>query len=153
MSFLDIKFTWNVNSNFPYRNMNIKESVHIWKPVSLAVVFTACLYVEDFPDNSVGEESTCNAGDPSSIPGSGKSSGEGIGYPFQYSWGSLVAQLGKESACIVGDLSSIPGLGRAPGEKKGYPVQYSGLENSMECIVHGVAKRHDWATFTFTLSV
>ena len=47
---------------------------------------------------------------------------------------------GKESACIVGDLSSIPGLGRALGEKKGYPVQYSGLENSMECIVYGVAK-------------
>ena len=74
------------------------------------------------------------------IPGLGRSSGEGIGYPFQYSWGSLVAQLGKESACIVGDLSSIPGLGRAPGEKKGYPVQYSGLENSMDWIVHGVAK-------------
>ena len=47
---------------------------------------------------------------------------------------------GKESACIVGDLGSIPGLGRSPGEGKGYPLQYSGLENSMDCIVHGVAK-------------
>ena len=46
-----------------------------------------------FPDNSVGKESTCNAGDPSSIPGSGRSTGEGIGYPFQYSWASLVTQL------------------------------------------------------------
>ena len=46
-----------------------------------------------FPDSSVGKESTCNAGDPSSIPGSGRSSAEGIGYPFQYSWASLVAQL------------------------------------------------------------
>ena len=47
---------------------------------------------------------------------------------------------GKESACNVGDLSSIPGLGRSPREGKGYPLQYSGLENSMDCIVHGVAK-------------
>ena len=47
---------------------------------------------------------------------------------------------GKESACNVGDLSSIPVLGRYPGEGKGYPLQYSGLENSMDCVVHGVAK-------------
>ena len=48
---------------------------------------------------------------------------------------------GKESACHVGDLGSIPGLGRSPGEGKGYLLQYSGLENSMDFIVHGVAKR------------
>ena len=47
---------------------------------------------------------------------------------------------GKESTCNAGDLDSIPGLGRSPGEGKGYPLQYSGLENSMDCIVHGVAK-------------
>ena len=48
---------------------------------------------------------------------------------------------GKESACNVGDLGSSPGLGRSPGEGKGYlPLQYSELENSMDCIVHGVAK-------------
>jgi len=46
---------------------------------------------------------------------------------------------GKESACSVGDLGLIPGLGRSPGEE-GYPVQYSGLENFMDCTVHGVAK-------------
>ena len=44
----------------------------------------------------------------------------------------------KASACNVGDLGSIPRLGRSPGEGKGYPLQYSGLENSMDCIVHGV---------------
>jgi len=50
-----------------------------------------------FPHSSVGKESACNAGDPSSIiPGSGRSPGEGIGYPFQYSWASLVAQLVKK---------------------------------------------------------
>ena len=56
---------------------------------------------------------------------------------------SLISSLvtaGKESACNVGDVGSIPGLGRSPGEGKGYPHQYSGLENSMDCIVHGVAK-------------
>ena len=47
---------------------------------------------------------------------------------------------GKESACKVGDLGSISGLGRALGEGKGYPLQYSGLEKSMDCIVHGIAK-------------
>ena len=47
---------------------------------------------------------------------------------------------GKESACNAGDLGLIPGLGRFPGEGKGYPLQYSGLENSMNNIVYGVAK-------------
>ena len=47
---------------------------------------------------------------------------------------------GKESACRVGDLGLILGLGRSPGEGNGYPLQYSGLENSMNCMVHGVAK-------------
>ena len=45
-----------------------------------------------FLHSSVGKESACNAGDPGSIPGSGRSAGEGIGYPFQYSWASLVVQ-------------------------------------------------------------
>ena len=47
---------------------------------------------------------------------------------------------GKESTCNGGDLGSIPGLGMFPGERKGYPLQYSGLEHSMDHIVHGVAK-------------
>ena len=47
---------------------------------------------------------------------------------------------GKESPFNVGDLGSIPGLGRSPGEGKGYPLLYSGLENSMDYAVHGVAK-------------
>ena len=47
---------------------------------------------------------------------------------------------GKESPCNVGDLGLIPGLGRSPGEGKGYPLQYSVLQNSMDYIVHGVAK-------------
>ena len=47
---------------------------------------------------------------------------------------------GKESTCNVGDLSLIPGLGRSRGEGNGYPLQYSGLENSVDCIVHGFTK-------------
>ena len=47
---------------------------------------------------------------------------------------------GKGSTCNVGDLGSIPGLGISPGEGNSYPFQYSGLENSMDCIVHGVPK-------------
>ena len=50
------------------------------------------------------------------------------------------SSVGKDSACNAGDPSSIPGLGRSLGEEIGYPLQYSGLENSMDCIVHGVAK-------------
>ena len=48
-----------------------------------------------FPGSSAGKESTCNAGDPGSIPGLGRSPGEGIGYPLQYSWATLVAQMVK----------------------------------------------------------
>ena len=47
---------------------------------------------------------------------------------------------GKKSTCNVGDLGSIPGLGRSPGEGNDYPHQYSGLENSMNYIVHGFSK-------------
>ena len=46
----------------------------------------------------------------------------------------------KESTCNAGDIGSISGLGRSAGEGNSYPLQYSGLENSMDCIVHGVAK-------------
>ena len=51
--------------------------------------------LKGFPDSSVGKESTCNTGEPGLIPGLGRSAGEAIGYPLQYSWASLVAQLVK----------------------------------------------------------
>ena len=51
------------------------------------------------------------------------------------------SSVGKEKkACNAGDSSLIPGLGRSPGEGKGYSLQYSGLEKSMDCLIHGVAK-------------
>ena len=56
--------------------------------------FPICAY-KGFPGSSAGKESICNAGDTRSIPGSGRIAGEGIGYPLQYSWASLVAQMVK----------------------------------------------------------
>ena len=88
--------------------------------------------------SSVGEASACNAGDPGLIPGSGRSAGEGV--PMPVFLGFTYGAAGKESTCNLGGLGSIPGLGRSPGEGKGYPLQYSGLENTMNCMVHGVAK-------------
>ena len=79
-----------------------------------------------FPDSSVGKESASNAGDPGSIPGSGRSAGEGIGYPPT----PVFLGVPCSSACNERDLGSIPGLGRSPGEGKGHPLQYSGLKNS-----------------------
>ena len=100
-----------------------------------------------FSYGSAGKESVCNSRDPGSIPGSGRSTGEGIGYPLQYSWASLVAQL----VCNAGDLGLIPGLGRSPEKGEGYPLQYSGLENSTDCIVHGVTKSQTWlSNFHYT---
>ena len=59
---------------------------------------------------------------------------------------------GKESVHNEGDLGLIPGSGRSPGEEKGYPLQYSGLENPMDCIVHGVSKSQTrLSTFDFSL--
>ena len=68
-----------------------------------------------FPDSSVGNESTCNAGDPGSIPGSGRSPGERIGYPLQYYGASLIAQLVKN-----------------PPAMQEIPVQFLGQEVPLE---------------------
>ena len=95
-----------------------------------------------FPDSSVGKESASNAEDPGSIPGSGRSPGEGLGYPLQYSWASLVAQLVKNPPAMWVDLGSIPGLGRSPWRRERVPTpifwpgEFHGLY-----IVYGVSKR------------
>ena len=62
-------------------------------------------------------------------------------FGLAFFWGCFHgSSAGEESTCNVGDLGLIPGLGRSPGEGKGYPVRYSGLENSIDYTVHGVAK-------------
>ena len=110
--------------------------MHLLHPFCIFSSFSLSL-----PDSSVGKEFACNAGDPGSILGLGRSAGEGrnklptlVFLAFPYGSG------GKESACNAGDLGSIPGLERSPGEGKGYPLQYSDLENSIDCIIHEVAK-------------
>ena len=77
--------------------------------------------------SSVGKESSCNAGDPGSIPGLGRSAGEGIGYPVQYSWSSLVAQ----------QVKNLPAMWETWVQSLGWEDP---LENARDCIVHGVAK-------------
>ena len=66
--------------------------------VKLLMVFK--VHSVTFPDSSVGQEFACNAGDPSWTPGSERSPGEGIGYPLQYFWASLVAQLVKNPSAM-----------------------------------------------------
>ena len=56
----------------------------------------------------------------------------------EYNCNTLTHSVGEDSACSAGDLGLIPESGGSLGEGKGYPLQYSGLENSMDCIVHGV---------------
>ena len=89
--------------------------------------FMMCVCLPGIPDGSVGKESPCDAGDPVSIPGLGRSAGEGISYPLQYSWTSLVAQLVKNPSAM--QETWVQSLGWEDP-----------LENSMDCIVHGVAK-------------
>ena len=70
--------------------------------------------------------------------------------PYPYFGGSA----GKESTCNVGDLGSVTGLGRFPGEGNGYSLQYSDLENSMDCVAHGVTKSQKWlSSFHFHFHV
>ena len=99
-----------------------------------------------FPGNSAGKESAFNAGDPASIPGSGRSLGEGVGYSrAPVFMGFPGGADSKESTCNVGNLGLIPGLGRSPGGGHGNPFQYPCLKNPMDrgawrATVHGVTK-------------
>ena len=114
-----------------------------------------------FPDSSVGKESTCNAGDPGSIPRLGRFPGEGIGYPTPVFLGFPGGWDGKESTCNAGDCGLIPELGRSleegmathssilawriPMDKEPGRLWSMGLQRV----------RHDWATsfsFTFTFN-
>ena len=150
--FLKCGHIGNYRDYHEYMNYRIHEFMNPSAPAHWNVILLQKILVSTtccFPHSSVGKESVCNAGDPSSIPGSGKSIGEGIGYPLQYSWASPVAQLVKESTCNAGDLGSISGLGRSPGEGKGYPLQYSGLENSMDCTVQELDMT-EWLSLHFT---
>ena len=76
---------------------------------------------QGFPDSSVCKESTCNARDPGLIPGLGRSTGGGIGYPLKYFWASLVAQPVKNPPAMRETWVQSFGWEVSPGEGKGYP--------------------------------
>ena len=116
----DIPCCWIYFSNY----LHISDSENNYFPSSTWASPVAQL-LKNLPANAG------DARDVGSIPRLGRDPGEGNGNLPQY-------PAGKESACNVGDLGSIPGQGRSPGE--GNPLQYSGLENSMDCIVHRVAQ-------------
>ena len=82
-----------------------------------------------FPGGSDGKESACNARDPSLIPESERSAGEGFRPLTPVFLGFPCGSAGKESTCDAGDLGLIPGLGRSPGGGHGNPLRYSRLEN------------------------
>ena len=99
------------------------------------------------PGSSAGKELACNTGDPNSIPGSGRSPGEGIGYPFQYSWASLVAQTVKKSTCNAGERPALGSPGWEDPPEEGMATHSSILawrirmdRGAWQATVHGVAK-------------
>ena len=100
------------------------------------------------PQSSVGKESTCNAGDPSSIPGSGRSPGEGLGYPLQYSWTSVVAQLVKNPPAMW--ETWVRSLSWEDPLEKGTATYSSILAWRIPWTVQSMGSQrvgHDWATF------
>ena len=104
-----------------------------------------------FPGSSAGKESTYNAGDPSSIPVSGRSSGEGTGYPLQYFWASLVAQLVKHLPAV--QETWVGSLGWEDPLQKGKATHSSILVWRIAWSIQSMGSqrvRCDWATFIFT---
>ena len=87
------------------------------------MLFFNLFLIGGFPHSSVGKESACSARDPSSIPGVGRSAGEGIGYPLQYSWASLMAQLVKNPPAMQGTW--VRSLGWEDPLEKGKATHFS----------------------------
>ena len=104
-----------------------------------------------FPCGSAGKESPCNVGDLGSIPGLGRSPGEGKGYPLQYSWASLVVQLVKNPPAMW--ETWVRSLGWEDPLEKGKATHSSILAWRIPWTIQSMGSqrvRHDWATFTFT---
>ena len=107
-----------------------------------------------FLGSSPGKGSACNAGDLSLIPGSGRFAGEGIGYPLQYSWASLVAQLVWRIRLQCGRPGFDPWVGMIPWRRERlptpvfWPEEFHGLCRPWFIGLQRVS--HDWVTFTYT---
>ena len=90
--------TWliiNISMKVIHDSYTFTENITKWVTMFENDIWHLIPFLQGFPGSSAGKEYTCNAEDPSSIPGSGRSSGEGIIYPLQYSWAFLVAQMVK----------------------------------------------------------
>jgi len=134
-----------------------QNSINIaWLPSGVSVgkeisKFNLNFVLLSFPGNTAGKESACNAGDPSLIPGSGRSAREGIGYPLQYPWASVVAQLVKPATVHLQcrKCGFDPWVGKIPWRREiwcnpvFWPGEFHGLYSPW-----GVGQ--DWVTFTFT---
>ena len=107
----------------------VHRGVGLWRP---------CKDGEGFPHRSVGKEYACNAGDSGLIPGLGRSPGEGIGYPLQYSWASLVAQLVKNQPAMW--ETQVRSLGWEDALEKGMATHCSILAWRIPQTVHGLPK-------------
>ena len=135
---------WTVRTNGPHYGRRTTDYT------SSGCINTAVLIQPGFPDSSVGKYSTCNAGDPGSIPGSGRSPGEGIGYLLQYSWASLVAQLVKKTQLQCGRPGFDPWVGKIPWRRERLPTpvfwprEFHGLYSSRG------HKESDSLTFQFS---
>ena len=127
-------------------------SIDLWGPELLAKAIIPDLLgstrFKSFPDSSVGKESACNAEDPSLIPGSGRSTGEGIGYPPQYSWASLVAKLVNNPPTMW--ETWVRSLGWEDLLEKGKATHFSILTWRISWTLWSMGSqrvKHNWATF------
>ena len=107
----------NIKLTFQTLKFYLLFKVSLSTPAFTNYPFLLTLLYQGFPDSSVGKESTCNSGEPGTVPGSGRSAGEGMGYPLQYSWASVVAQLVKNPPAMQG--TSVPFLGQEDPLEKG----------------------------------
>ena len=131
-----------------HRDKNERSEFYIFALFSLSQVIPREYYT-GFPGSSAGKESACNAGDPGLIPGLGRSPGEGIGYPFQYSWACLVAQMIKNPSAM--QETWVWSLGWEGHPEEGMAIHSSILawrismeRGTWEATVHGVTKSWTW---------
>ena len=140
------------------QSMESQRVRHIWvtkhtahKVIMKYWLFPVLTIVMGFPGGSAGKEPACNAGDPGLIPGSGRSTGEGIGYPLQYTWASLVAQL--VTSFPARRETWIQSLCWQDVLEKGKATNCSILIWRVPQTVQSMGSqrvRHDWMTFPFT---
>ena len=138
-------------------NCGICETITTSNSINIAFTSKTFLLLYNFlplSHSSAGKGSTCNAGDPSSIPGSGRSPGKGRGHPLQYSWASLVVQLVKDppptqETCVLS-------LDWEDTLEKGTATHSSILAWRIPWTVYPMGSQkagHNWATFTFTFHI